>query len=82
MQYSKYKDVGALGVLYDVVKSEAAQRPLLDIMQEVLKGVVTGIDIVGGHTMQYLYDGSKAVDGDESNRYSVFSQMSISELLF
>lgn len=82
LQYSKYKDVGALGVLYDVVKSEAAQRPLLDIMQEVLKGVVTGIDIVGGHTMQYLYDGSKAVDGDESNRYSVFSQMSISELLF
>ena len=82
LQFSKYKDVGALGVLYDVVKSEAAQRPLLDIMQEVLKGVVTGIDIVGGHTMQYFYDGSKAVDDNESNRYSVFSQMSISELLF
>ena len=82
LQYSKYKNVGALGVLYDVVKSEAAQRPLLDIMQEVLKGVVTGIDIVGGHTMQYFYDGSKAVDDNESNRYSVFNQMSISELLF
>lgn len=82
LQYSKYKDVGASGVLYDVVKSEAAQRPLLGIMQDVLKNVVTGIDIVGGHTMQYLYDGSKAVDGDESNRYSVFSQISISELLF
>ena len=32
LQYSKYKDVGALGVLYDVVKSEAAQRPLIDIL--------------------------------------------------
>lgn len=82
LQYSKYKDVGALGVLYDVVKNEAAQRSFLDIIQEILSGVVTCLDIVGGHTLQYLFDGSKAVDGDESNRYSVFSQMSISELLF
>lgn len=82
LQFSKYKDVGALGVLYDVVKSEAAQRSFLDIMKEVLSGVVTGLDIVGGHTLQYLYDGSKAIDDNVSNRYSVFGQMSISELLF
>lgn len=82
LQYSKYKNVGALGVLYDVVKSEAAQRSFFDIIKEVLGGVVSDIDIVGGHTLQYLYDGSKAVDDNEKNRYKVFRQISISDLLF
>ncbi len=82
LQYSKYKQVGAADVDYGEVKGAAEQRPFLDIMKEVLGGVVTGLDLVGGHTLQYLYDGSKAIDSDEGNRYAVFSQMSISELLF
>lgn len=82
LQYSKYKNVGALGVVYEIVKSEAEQRSFIDIIKEILSGVTGGLDIVGGHTPQYLYDGSKAIDGNAANRYTVFSQMSISELLF
>lgn len=82
LQYSKYKDVGALGVLYDVVKSEAAQRPLLDIMQEMLKGVTVGLDIVSSRDFPLYYDGSKAMDAGEADRYGVFSRMAISEMLF
>lgn len=82
LQYSKYKNVGALGVIYAFVKNEAAQRSLYDIATEILKSVTADIDIVGGQTIKYLYDGSKAIDGQIANRYQIFKQLSISELLF
>lgn len=82
LQYSKYKNVGALGVIYAFVKNEAAQRSLYDIATEILKSVTAGLDIVGGQAINYLYDGSKAIDGQIANRYQIFRQLSISELLF
>lgn len=82
LQYSKYKNVGALGVIYAFVKNEAAQRSLYDIATEILKSVTAGLDIVGGQAINYLYDGSKAIDGQIANRYQIFKQLSISELLF
>ena len=82
LQYSKYKNVGALGVIYAFVKNEAAQRSLYDIATDILKSVTADIDIVGGQTIKYLYDGSKAIDGQIANRYQIFKQLSISELLF
>ena len=45
-------------------------------------GVTAGLDIVGGNAVRYLYDGSKAVDDLTGNRYAIFGQLTINELLF
>ena len=82
LQYAKYRDVGSLGVLYNVVKAEAEQRTFLAMLKEILGGVTVELDIVGGNAMRYLYDGSKAVDDLAGNRYSIFGQLTVSELLF
>ncbi len=82
LQYSKYKNVGALGVIYTFVKAEAAQRSFYDIATEILQGVTEGLDILGNQNIKFWYDGSKAVDAQTANRYQVFSQLSISDLLF
>lgn len=82
LQYAKYRDVGSLGVLYNVVKAEAEQRTFLAMLKEILGGVTAELDIVGGNAMRYLYDGSKAVDDLAGNHYAIFGQMTINELLF
>lgn len=82
LQYAKYRDVGSLGVLYNVVKAEAEQRTFLAMLKEILGGVTTELDIVGGNAMRYLYDGSKAVYDLAGNRYAIFGQLTVSELLF
>lgn len=82
LQYSKYKNVGALGVVYAFVKAEAAQRSFYDIATEILQGVTEGLDILGNQNIKFWYDGSKAIDAKTSNRYQVFKQLSISDLLF
>lgn len=82
LQYSQYKNIGAVGVSYEVVKSEATQRAFSDIMLEILNGATTNIDIVGNNGIKYWFDGSKSVDAQTANRYQIFKQLSISELLF
>lgn len=82
LQYSKYKNVGALGVIYTFVKAEAAQRSFYDIATEILQGVTEGLDILGNQNIKFWYDGSKAVDAQTANRYQVLRQLSISDLLF
>lgn len=82
LQYSKYKNVGALGVIYAFVKAEAAQRSFYDIATEILQGVTEGLDILGNQNIKFWYDDSKAVDAQTANRYQVFKQLSISDLLF
>lgn len=82
LQYSKYKNVGAFGVIYAFVKAEAAQRSFYDIATEILQGVTKGLDILGNQNIKFWYDGSKAVDAQTANRYQVFRQLSISDLLF
>lgn len=82
LQYSKYKNVGALGVVYAFVKAEAVQRSFYDIATEILQGVTDGLDILGNQNIKFWYDGSKAVDAQTANRYQVFKQLSISDLLF
>ena len=82
LQYSKYKNVGALGVIYAFVKAEAAQRSFYDIATEILQDVTEGLDILGNQNIKFWYDGSKAVDAQTANRYQVFKQLSISDLLF
>lgn len=82
LQYAKYGNVGALGVLYGVVKSSASQRTMLDIVREIMDDMTAGLDIRGGHSLRCLYDGSRAVDSLTANRHAVFGQLSVSELLF
>lgn len=82
LQYAKYRDVGSLGVLYNVVKAEAEQRTFLAMLKEILGGVTAELDIVGGNVMRYLYDGSKAVDDLAGNCYAIFGQLTVNELLF
>lgn len=82
LQYSKYKNVGALGVIYAFIKAEAAQRSFYDIATEILQGVTGGLDILCNQNIKFWYDGSKAVDAQTANRYQVFKQLSISDLLF
>lgn len=81
LQYSKYLNVGGLGVLYEVVKANAGQRAFSDIIADILNGVCASIDITGAGGVQYYYDGSKTLT-ENSNRYGIFSQLAISELLF
>lgn len=82
LQYSKYRNVGALGAVYDVIKAEAEQRTFLEVMREMLDGVTAGLDLRNGGKAKYLYDGSKAVDEQAGNRYGVFGHLSVNELLF
>lgn len=81
LQYSKYRNVGGLGVLYEVVKANAGQRAFSDIIADILNGVCASIDITGAGGVQYYYDGSKTLTAN-ANRYGIFSQLAISELLF
>lgn len=78
LQYAKYKNVGAAGVDYAKVKLNARQLSFLDIIKEVVRTVGGAV----GSTPRIFYDGSKAIDGAEANRYSIFSQISVNELLF
>lgn len=82
MQYSMYKNVGAAGVDYDTVKRDATQRSFYDIMTEVLHGVTDNLDITGRRDIKFWYDGSKAIDAQAANKYQIFKQLSINELLF
>ena len=82
LQYAKYRNVGALGVLYSAVKADADQRTFLDIVTEIVGGVTEGLDIGGTSTVHFWYDGSKAVDDTTANKYSIFERLSINELLF
>lgn len=82
LQYSKYKNIGSAGISYGTVKANAAQRVFRDIITEILDGITADLNIVGNGATRYLYDGSKALDSASGNRYSIFNQISISELLF
>ena len=82
LQYSKYRNIGSAGILYNLVKADAGQRTFYDIVTEMLNGAASTLDIVGGHSIYYNYDGSKAVDSNAANHYNIFSKLSISELLF
>jgi hypothetical protein len=82
LQYGKYRGIGGPSVFYDEVKESAQQRTFYAIATEILNGITASIDIVGGNTVRYLYDGSKALDSASGNHYSIFRQLSLTELLF
>lgn len=81
LQNSRYRNVGGLGVLYEAIKADAGQRTFSSIITDILNGACASIDIIGAGGAQYYYDGSKALTAS-SDRYGIFSQLAISELLF
>lgn len=79
LQYSNYKNIGASGVSYAEEKAGAGQRTFLSLMTEMLSAVWKGTDIPSDEGMYRMYyDGSKKVD----STYSIFSDISINDLLF
>ena len=81
LQYSKYANIGAAGVVYEDVRAAAAQRTFLELINATLGAACTGLALTEGETVQVFYDGSKALTAT-SDRYGIFSRLSISELLF
>lgn len=81
LQYSKYRNIGGQGVQYDTVKAGAGQRAFGDIIGEILSGACAFIDITGAGGVKCYYDGSKSLTAS-ADRYGIFSQLSISDLLF
>lgn len=84
LQYSKFKNAGTPGMSYDTIKKDAEQCSFYNIITDILNGISKGLNLTIGDKApaDILYDGSKAIDSADSNRYSVFRQLSISELLF
>lgn len=81
LQYSKYANIGAAGVVYEDVRAAAAQRTFLELINATLGAACRGLALNAGATVQVFYDGSKALTAT-SDRYGIFSRLSISELLF
>lgn len=81
LQYSRYRNIGFAGVGYDSVKSAAGQRTFSSIINDILGGACSAIDLTNAGGGQYYYDGSKSLTSS-SSAYGIFSQLSISELLF
>ncbi len=82
MQYSKYRNVGTSGVSYSTVKADAGQRAFDEIIKEIVNGVYARLDIKGEGQVRLWFDGSRAINSAEGQRYTIFGLMSISELLF
>lgn len=81
LQYSKYRNAGGFGVLYEEVRANAEQLSFGDIIRGIMNDVCASIDIANAGGVQMYYDGSKALTTD-SDRYSIFNQLALSELLF
>lgn len=82
LQYCKFKNIGALGVSYDVEKTEARTASFGQILSSILTKATAGLDITGGNEVRCLYDGSKSISSEDSARYAIFDKIGIPELLF
>ena len=82
LQYARYRDVGRAGVSYSNVKSMADMVSFEDLLTGMLDSITEGLANDSGGRVKYLYDGSKAADTTAGNRYALFSQLLVSELLF
>ena len=81
LQYAKYRNIGSQHVKYETIKTDAGQRSFLDIISDTLTGACASIDLTGAGGVRYFYDGSKALTAT-SDRFGIFQQMAVSELLF
>ncbi|MCI6619630.1 MAG: hypothetical protein MSD82_12345, partial [Prevotella sp.] len=82
IQYSKYKKIGSSGILYGDTKANADSRTFDAILTEIFNNATSGIDIKGINAIKCFYDGSRAIDATDAERYNIFRTLKISELLF
>ncbi len=82
LQFSKYLNVGQTGADYVSVKSEARQRSFQTIIKEMLEGIAINLDVTYSNSIQILYDCSRAKDSQPYDKFQMFTQISISDLLF
>ena len=80
LQYLNYGGVGEAGVDYDQLREAATRKTFMDILTSALAKVTENL-VIGTGTIRCLYDRSKAVDETTAHRDTVFSDISISELL-
>ena len=82
LQYSTYRNIGALGVSYDLIRKNAKQRTFLDYIKDTLGELTKVINIKDEYSSVLYYDHSKGVDEEEGSAKHIFEHISISELLF
>lgn len=85
LQYRKYKDIGAASVDYDTVKASSAVLSFAAILSGMLSPFTARLDIAGGHSIGYLYDGSKCAAkpaATASSHHDLLGAVGISEILF
>ena len=82
LQYSKYGNAGWPGVDFDQLKGGAGLKTFKAIMGNILGAISAGIDITGESETECLYDGSRSLTSANADRYEIFSQISVSDLLF
>ncbi|MBQ7212786.1 MAG: hypothetical protein IJS19_09040 [Muribaculaceae bacterium] len=80
-QYGKFKGIGS-ETSYAAARNSAKQATFLALLSDIFDRSTAEIDIAAGSSVAFLYDGSKAVDNTAANRYTIMSQISVSELLF
>lgn len=79
LQYSNYLNIGQGGDTYDTAIGKAGMRSMFDVLNDTIGKTAATLDISGdGYSL--LYDGSKY--NDKGNRWNVFSEIMVSELLF
>lgn len=82
LQYRRYKDIGSSSAKYAAAREAAKQRTFAEILREILGGATAGVDITGAIGVRYLYDGSKSPSARSTDKYKIFTNTAVSELLF
>ena len=82
LQYSLYGGIGINHVSYDQAKDNAAEVTMLQILQDISQSLSTHLDILNAAKPTFIYDGSKSLTDSPDNRYAIFSQIALQELLF
>lgn len=82
LSYRSYKDVAAPKLSYGEAKIESRQRTFRELIILILSFFIKNLDINNNANFSILYDGSKAIDDKVENAHSIFSQLSLFDLLF
>lgn len=77
LEAARYLNVDAAGKSYAAIRASASQRTLREIITTMLAGVMPE-----GYTAAVWYDGSRATSNTEATRYTLFDELTLSDLLF
>lgn len=81
LQYARYGDVGKAGVSYAALKASVDQVTMASLVTGILQGIMSGV-VAAGETVNYWYDGSKAIDSQNAHSHSILNDILVNELLF